>query len=297
MEVPTRYQWDEDSRYPLPDPGTAPGNCGITCVTVAEMFYNDGAAGTPNWHGIYQNRRMVTASLELSSTIGDQSLILWKRNVPNVLDKPTITGLHNIMANRLKPVVLGLDFSRVPLDVAGHPFRGSHSIMLRGNAIGGFTYLDPNFNRTYRQDPQHGYRFMPDWVLYNAYYAVPTQWALVPQKDKLLPSLPDTALPGSPDRADGDPYPMRYRSLVNETDHQLDPRTMRPQKPIRKGPLTSAGVWKTTGWQQQTIHPWGVIDKSDLPENERQYGNVLLINVYEGNGHHVGYVKTGDLAE
>jgi hypothetical protein len=260
------------------------------------MFYNDGAPGTPNWHGIYQNRRLVTSSLELSSTIGDQSLILWKRGVPNAIDKVTLTGLHNLMATRKRPIVLGLDFSRVPLDVAGHPFRGSHSIMLRANAAGGFTYLDPNFNRTYRTDPQRGYRFMPDWVLYDAYYAVPTQWAIVPNKDKLLPSLPDTALPHH-ELADGDPYPMRYSSLVNERDHKLDPRVMKPQKPIRKGPHLSDGTWKTTGWQQQTIHPWGVIDKADLPENERQYGNVLLVNVYEGSGHHVGYVKVNDLAE
>jgi hypothetical protein len=257
LDVPTRYQWDTDSRLPAPDPGTAPGNCGITCVTVAEMYYND------QFHGIYTNRRLVTASLELSSTIGEQAQILWKRNVPNAIDKINLAGLHELMKSKRRPIVLGLDFSKVPLSVAGHPFRGSHSIMLRANATGGFTYLDPNFNRTYRTDPEHGYRFMPDWVLNAAYYNVPTQWAIIPTKDKLVPSLPDTATSPSIPRVKG--LPKLFKNLSGKELH------VRAFKPLRDGASTNAERLETTDANGWTLRAWGQTNGETLGGSDNWY--------------------------
>lgn len=184
LDVPTRYQWDQDSRLPLPDPGTAPGNCGVTCVTVTAQYYRN------QWFGIYATRKLVVSNdSQMFTSVGDQSWMLEKRGVPNHILRPTIAEITRILADQRRPVTVGLDMSKVPLVVAGHPFRGSHGILLRANGwkdgVHGKWALDPNFNRTYRRDPTEGRRFYPDSVLGQAYYNA-GKWAIVPDKDKVV---------------------------------------------------------------------------------------------------------------
>lgn len=103
--------------------------------------------------------------------------------------------------------------------------------------------------------------------------------------------LPDTGT-GNRDKIDGDPSPMRYQSLIDSGE--IERREMKANKPIRKGASISSGVWHTTEGRR-TIAPWGRIKKEDLPQSERQYGPVYLINVFTGSGSAVGYVKGIDL--
>lgn len=183
LDVPTRYQWDPDSRHPLPDPGTAPGNCGVTCVTHIAQYYRD------QWFGIYTTRRLVVSDdTQLFTSVGDQAWMLSKRGVPNHILRPGIGEITRILATERRPVAIGMDMSKVPLSIAGHPFRGSHGVLLRANGIKngvrGKWAMDPNFNRTYRRDPTEGRRFYPDSVLGIAYYDA-GKWAIVPASDKL----------------------------------------------------------------------------------------------------------------
>jgi hypothetical protein len=184
LDMPARYQWDVDSKLPLPEPGTAPGNCGVTCVTATAQYYQDVR------YGIYSTRRLVVSDdSQLFTSVGDQAWMLSKRGVPNHILRPTIRELTNILANERRPVTVGMDMSRVPLAIAGHPFRGSHGILLRANGVKngvpGKWAMDPNFNRTFRRDPTEGRRFYPDSILQVAYFDS-GKWAIVPEKDKVV---------------------------------------------------------------------------------------------------------------
>jgi hypothetical protein len=186
LEVPARYQWDPDSQLPLPTPGTAPGNCGVTCATVMAQYVTD------NKYGIYATRRLaVSNDSQMFTTISDQQLMLAKRGVAATAGRPTIETITNLVAAG-KPVLVGLQMSLVPPDVAGHSFRGSHAVLLRANSVrngvAGKLVLDPNFNRTYRRDPTDGRRFYSDALIKKAYYDTGTMWALTLDKPKLIPS-------------------------------------------------------------------------------------------------------------
>jgi hypothetical protein len=287
LDVPLRMQWDPSSRLPLPDPGTAPGNCGPTAVTQVAEFYKD------RYFGIYSTRRRVTASQKPSTTVGEQRRMLELLGVPCSLQRPTVSQLKAHLATGRRPLILGMDMSKVPIGIAGHPFRGDHAVTLRANAPGGFLVADPNFStRTNRLDATKGRRFYPDWVIDRAYYR-DGKWAIVPHTDKIV-SLPDTGTPGKPILADGDPAPMRYRSLVNQDTGALPAKTVKKGKPIRKGATVSSALWATVP-ANTVIRPFGYIDKDDLPAAERQYGDVFLTNWYQTNGEHIGYIKSVDL--
>src|SRR6187551_3791429 len=94
LEVPTRYQWDADSKLPLPEPGTAPGNCGVTCVTIIAQYYKD------TFFGIYNTRRLIVRNdWQMYTTVTEQSQMLSKRGVPNLIDRPSLTQLHRYLAS------------------------------------------------------------------------------------------------------------------------------------------------------------------------------------------------------
>lgn len=178
IDAPVHLQWDQDSRYPLPDPGTAPGNCGPTSVC------NIAHAYTGKHTGIYNTRRLGTTSLALSTSIGEQQTMLEKRGVPCIVTQLTMSAIKSYGSTGRRPIVLGLDMSRVPQSIAGHPFRGMHAVVMLQNAkqsnASGVLIRDPNFNRTFRRDPTDGRRFYPDWVIRAAFTDV-HGWALVPK--------------------------------------------------------------------------------------------------------------------
>lgn len=195
LETPLRMQWDRDSRLPLPDPGTAPDNCGPTCVTMAVEFYKD------RKYGIYDTRRLVAPAAGPTSATQQRDM-LRKRGVPADYMRLSIPQLRNRLRTGRWPVILGLDMSKVPLSVAGHPFRGSHAILFRAevnrNGVLGALGADPNFSTvTNRLDPTRGKRFYPYALLQAAYYDT-GKWAVVPTAAKTIP-LPDTSLEGELD--------------------------------------------------------------------------------------------------
>lgn len=185
LDVPVRYQWDADSRLPLPDPGTAPGNCGMTCVAHVAQYY------TEKFTGIYHTRRLsTTEDWKMSTTISEQSLSLTKLGVPNIISRPTVAQITKYLSTGRRPIIVGLNMARVPATIRDHPFEGSHAILLRANARRtdsvGKNAMDPNFNRTYRLDPDKGQKYYPNWVLEYAYYDA-GMWAIVPLNDKQVP--------------------------------------------------------------------------------------------------------------
>lgn len=288
VDVPFQRQWDKDSRLPLPDPGTAPGNCGPTAVEQVAEYYV-GAADKPDY-GIFRTRRLANFDNQLSTSVNEQKTMLSKRGVPCTLQRPTVAELHKIVASG-RPVIIGLDMSRVPLVVAGHLFRGKHAITLRLSLPGTFDVADPNFNDTYRKDPTNGHRIYPDWVLQGAYWDA-GMWAIVPTYAKKPAPAPSPApgpspIPGENTQADGDPFPMRFRDFEGE-------RTVRTGKPLRKGATVASGSYRGAHAGERFFF-LGRIEKADLPVSERSYGDVFFTKLYHVNGYHLAYVKAVDL--
>jgi hypothetical protein len=157
------------------------------------QFYTD------RWYGIYLTRRLgTTNNSQTFTSIGQQQTMLRRRGVACHMERLSIPQIQSRVGTGRWPIMVGLDMSKVPLGIAGHPFRGSHAILLRATAtvkgVPGFLVADPNFSkRTHRLDPTNGRRFYPSWVIQVAYYNA-GKWALVPDKAKVIATLPDTAL-------------------------------------------------------------------------------------------------------
>lgn len=182
LDAPYRRQWDPDSRLPLPDPGTAPGNCGVTCVAMAAQFY------TEKWTGIFAIRRQVLGyNLKLSTSIGEQREMLRRQGVESVISQPSLASIRELVKTGRRPVLLGLDMSKVPAEIRGHAFTGWHAILIRANAgTSALLAADPNFNTTFRVDPTDGRRKYPNWVIQRAFNDA-GGWALIPAEIKPLP--------------------------------------------------------------------------------------------------------------
>ena len=105
--------------------------------------------------------------------------------------------------------------------------------------------------------------------------------------------LPDTGI-RELIRADGDTYPMRFRSEVKPNGETLR-RTLLANKPIRKNASVNSDVWRRYD-RRRVIKIVGRILKENLPAAERQFGDVFITPVYVGNGDVFGYVKQVDIA-
>lgn len=185
LESPFHMQWDSDSRLPSPDPGSAPNNCGPTSVeNIAHAYRGER-------YGIYRTRMLAVGDPYRATAVGEQTDMLKRRGIDAFFTTLPLAGVKTY-GNRegRHPIILGLDMSRVPYDVAGHPFRGMHAVVCLkavDRSGPGFLIRDPNFStRTGRTDPTGGLRFYPDWVIQNA-FVTPRGWAIVPAKQ--MPDL------------------------------------------------------------------------------------------------------------
>lgn len=180
--TPVSYQWDPDSRYPLPDPGSAPDNCGPSAIENVAEFY------TNKSFGIYRTRKLAAASYGPTSFY-EQMMMLTKRGVPCVQWRGSVATLRSIVSGGRQPMVIGMLYAYVPDSIAGHPFNGWHAVEVldtaRRNGVDGFWIRDPNFNRTYRPDPTAGHRFYPDWVIQSAFVNA-GGWGIKPNKPKSI---------------------------------------------------------------------------------------------------------------
>lgn len=181
IDAPMRYQWDVDSKLPLPEPGSAPNNCGPTSVEIIANYYRGQA------NGIYNTRRLGCSDDYRGTSITEQMVMLTKRGVPCLYSQLSLQQIRSYGVTGRWPILLGMDFSKVPYDVAGHPFRGWHAVVRATNSgIGTGIIRDPNFNRTYRRDPRDGLRTYPDWVI-EAAFVKTGGWALIPKEPAAEP--------------------------------------------------------------------------------------------------------------
>ena len=182
IDTPVHLQWDPSSRLPYPDPGSAPNNCGPTTVVNIAHFYRDAS------FSIYDTRRLVVADWRRGTSVNEQAEMLRKRGVPCFIAQPSLFAIHNYIGSGRRPILLGLDYSKVPYSIAGHNFRGKHAVEIletewkNYGRSRGVLLRDPNFNRTYRQDPTGGQRWYPDWVIDAAFTG--EMWAAIPERVK-----------------------------------------------------------------------------------------------------------------
>lgn len=189
LQTRFRRQWDPDSRNaPLPDPGNAPYNCGPTSVAKIVEFYRD--------VNIHINALRSYAASNLTPTnVSQQKIMMEKAGVPCDIVKFTISSLKQIISSGRRPVLIGLDMSRVPLSVAGHPFRGAHAVVALANTVrngvSGILIMDPNFNTTHRIDPTNGQRFYSDSIVSYALQGASVQgWGVAPRASKNVSVVP-----------------------------------------------------------------------------------------------------------
>jgi hypothetical protein len=288
IQSPPRFQFESNSGSLW---ASQTNNCGPTCVTKIAQFYKD------RYFGIEATRRLVTACCTPTSAFNQRDMLV-KRGVPAaVVTISSIAELRQLVSGGTRPIVIGVLMSRVPSAVRGHPFTGWHAICVLATAyVGGpgFWVNDPNFSPAggIRPDPMQGRRFYSEAVMKHAFIDNAPRWSVVPLAHKVTVAPPPAITPAL--AIDGDPNPMRYRSLVNQATGALPLKTIAKGKPVRKGARTTNALW-TTVKADTPIRPFGYIEKEDLPTAERVYGDVYVCNWYQTNGEHVGYVKEVDL--
>lgn len=188
------FQWEIDSTSsPPPDPGNAPFNCGPCSVTKILEFYHD------RDYNVNHIRRTVADDL-IPTNVSEQAMMMKKQGLDADIAVLSITRLTEILASGRRPVLIGLDMSQVPPDIAGHPFRGAHAVVALTNVIKNGVYgkyiMDPNFSpRTGRTDPTGGKRFYPNYIVNRAMDSAATmRWGVVPKAAKIIQApapLPD----------------------------------------------------------------------------------------------------------
>lgn len=177
---PHRFQWEANA-----EPSKAE-NCGPTCVTKIAQFYRD------TWYGIEATRRLVTGSGTPTNAWQQRDMLI-KRGIPaTVVNIVSTAQMHSIVDSGRRPMIIGVQMSRVPDYVRDHPFLGWHAlcVMTGGyvNGVRGFWINDPNFSPAggIRPDPDRGKKFYPDWVIQNAYIANTPRYAIVPNAAKVI---------------------------------------------------------------------------------------------------------------
>lgn len=171
-------------------------NCGPTCVAKIADYYRD------YWFGIEAGRYLLGgmgpynvngdivygAPPSMPTNAWQQRDMLQKRGVPcEVYGVPSVEALRNLVSGGKRPILLGLNFARVPDSIAGHPFQGWHAIVVLNTATSpegarGFLVNDPNFAPG--SDPSRGKRFYPESTMAYALSDPETNWAVVPLSPK-----------------------------------------------------------------------------------------------------------------
>jgi hypothetical protein len=179
------YQWDSDSRYPLPDPGSAPNNCGPAVITNIANFYRDAS------YSIYATRRLAVTDPRRGTSASEQAVMLNARGVPCAVRWiDSISEIASLVGTSgRRPIVIGVLIGRFPWWVRDHPFMGWHAIEILARASGGFWYRDPNFSRAVRPDPDAGRKWITDAQLQHAYIAITPRYAIVPNASKVVSTV------------------------------------------------------------------------------------------------------------
>ncbi|HXS47539.1 MAG TPA: hypothetical protein VN756_08755 [Solirubrobacterales bacterium] len=177
-----RYQWEDNSKY------SQSWNCGPTCATFIASFYKS------VYYGIEATRKLV-APPQTATSVTQQRDMLVKRGVPaSVVQIDSLAELHSLVDSGRRPVILGIEMSRVPSSYRDHTFIGWHAVVVMSgatnNGVRGFWINDPNFSPPggIRPDPDRGMKWYPDWVIQSAVINNTQRWAVVPSAAKPLPT-------------------------------------------------------------------------------------------------------------
>ena len=185
-----RYQWEENSKY------SQSWNCGVTAATFIASYYK----------GVYfgiEKTRLLVAPPQTATSVTQQRDMLIKRGVPaTVVSIDSLTELHSIVDSGRRPIILGIQMSRVPANYRDHPFLGWHAVVVLSgatlNGVRGFWVNDPNFSPPggIRPDPDRGMKWYPDWVIQSAVIQNTQRWAAIPTAAKPAPTAPTTTYKG-----------------------------------------------------------------------------------------------------
>ncbi len=177
-----RYQWEDNSKY------SQSWNCGPTCATMIASYYKG------VYYGIEATRRLV-APPQTATSVTQQRDMLIKRGVPStVVQIDSLAELHSITDSGRRPMILGIQMSRVPANYRDHPFLGWHAVTIisgaTNNGVRGFWINDPNFSPIggIRPDPDRGMKWYPDWVMQSAVINNTQRWGVAPNSAKALPT-------------------------------------------------------------------------------------------------------------
>lgn len=195
-DSPARYQFESSagSLY-----SSQVYNCGLASIAKITQYYRD------TWVGIEASRRLIYGKgpyivngsfyygcpPSTPTTAWQQRDMLRARGVAcEVYQIPTVDALANLVSTGKRPVLLGLNFARVPDSVAGHNFQGWHAVVVLSttyvNGQMGFFVMDPNFSPPGgpRPDPMRGKRFYSRSSMVWALGDAATNWAVVPLTPK-----------------------------------------------------------------------------------------------------------------
>lgn len=282
-DSPGRYQWDETSGTPWSSQSV---NCGPTSVTKIADFYRDAR------FSIEQTRYLAVGCC-IPTTCTQQASMLTSRGVSAIaMWVDTLGELDYLVGwDGKRPIVVGIEMSRVPTYVKDHPFDGWHAVVVLKrvvrDGIEGYLLNDPNFSPPggYRPDPDHGKKFYPRWVMDYAFIQNGIRWGVVPNKAKYVE--PPTHL------AEGDPMDQE-KLFINELGHRI---VIRADKPIRAGFTTKDRVLRVTGHRVAKLL-MGRLPISAVPDSEQKFGPVFMVYLRrKGNRGRIGYVKEVDIVE
>jgi hypothetical protein len=289
-QTPSRYQWDDSSRFPLPDPGNAPANCGPTGVTFIANFFRDAN------FGINATRTLSGAPNYVGTSISQQRTMLQRRGVGCYASQPSVLQMRSLVASGRRPIMVGLYMARVPSSVRGHPFTGMHTVVLRRtrtvNGVRGFDVLDPNFSkRTGRTDPTNGHRFYSESVVNWAFYEATIgsrSWALIPSIEKAVTAPAPS--PTSPTTTTAGGLPVSFTSRYGWK------ATIKAGKPRRSGASVASSNFGNTDSNGEVLPIWGEVVGEDMGKYGLSGGKRWLFGPqYIGGRWRVVYIPLVDL--
>lgn len=269
VESPPRFQFEENSGTLW---ASQTNNCGVACATKIACFYNN------TWYSIETTRRLVMECC-VPTTGYQQALMLQARGVPaEPVWIDSLTQLDQLLGDDgTRPIIIGVQMSRVPASVRDHPFLGWHAICLLStvtlmDGTRGYWVMDPNFSPKggHRPDPDNGVKFYSRSVLYYAYIQNSIRWAVVPNRRKQVFRNV---------RVEGDPADMGVR-FVDETGKKL---TVKANKPFRGGISVKSPVIKTFG-SQHAMKLLGRVKREDMAEPDRQFGPCWVGTLFRNDG-------------
>jgi len=156
LQAPNRQQWEASSAY------SQSWNCGPTCVAFVAGFYTDshpaieysrrmiGGMGPYYGIGASPSSPVYGSPARTPTNAQQQRDMLGKRGVPaTVRTINSVAELHGLVDSGRRPVIVGIEMSRVPAGIRGHSFTGWHAVVVISgafqNGARGFWINDPNF--------------------------------------------------------------------------------------------------------------------------------------------------------